>query len=192
MIFLSASIPDQTGNPKYYDSADIIAIRDAVRALVTVVLPKSYLVWGGHPAITPLIRYVMTTMEYDIKNHVTLYQSNFFRRFFPEDNEYFENVVIVPEMEDKTKSLYKMRYKMLTENIFEAGVFIGGMEGVEEEYEMFKSLQPTAKIFPVASTGAASKIIFQNYPEALDQSLQTDYAYMALFRSLFKQIKIND
>ena len=75
----------------------------------------------------------MTTMEYDIKNHVTLYQSNFFRRFFPEDNEYFENVVIVPEMEDKTKSLYKMRYKMLTENIFEAGVFIGGMEGVEEE-----------------------------------------------------------
>lgn len=77
MIFLSASIPDPKRNEKYYNSADVIAIRDAVRALATIVIPKSYLVWGGHPAISPLIRYVITTMDMNVQNHITLYQSDF-------------------------------------------------------------------------------------------------------------------
>ena len=58
-IFLSASIPSPERDRKYYDTADIVAIRDAVRALATVVIPKAHLIWGGHPSITPLIRFVM-------------------------------------------------------------------------------------------------------------------------------------
>ena len=57
-IFLSASIPLPERDPIFYQTADFIAIRDAVRALATIVIPKAHLVWGGHPAITPLIRYV--------------------------------------------------------------------------------------------------------------------------------------
>ncbi len=38
MIFLSASIPDPNRNEKYFNSADISAIRDAVRALATVII----------------------------------------------------------------------------------------------------------------------------------------------------------
>ena len=97
MIFLSASIPDPKRNEKYFNSADVIAIRDAVRALATIVIPKSYLVWGGHPAITPLIRYVMSTMEINVQNHITLYQSEFFRDIFPTENEDFENIIITPK-----------------------------------------------------------------------------------------------
>jgi hypothetical protein len=57
-VFLSASVPDPKRDPKYYRTADVTAIRDAVRALVTIVLPKARLVWGGHPAITPPVRVI--------------------------------------------------------------------------------------------------------------------------------------
>ena len=39
-IFLSASIPYPERDKRFYNTADIIAIRDAVRALATVVIPK--------------------------------------------------------------------------------------------------------------------------------------------------------
>jgi len=188
MIFLSASIPDPKRNEKYFNSADVIAIRDAVRALATIVIPKSYLVWGGHPAITPLIRYVMSTMAIDVQNHITLYQTEFFRDLFPAENEDFENVIITPKYHDRESSLQEMRLRMFNDNKFKAGIFIGGMEGVETEYEMFKSIHPDAKTFPVASTGAAAKFLYESMNEKPDERLVSDYAYMALFRSLFETI----
>ncbi len=45
-IFLSASIPLPERDLKYIETADIIAIRDAVIALTTVVLPKHRIIWG--------------------------------------------------------------------------------------------------------------------------------------------------
>ena len=50
-VFLSASIPYPDRDKKFYDTADIVSIRDSVRALATVVIPKAELVWGGHPSI---------------------------------------------------------------------------------------------------------------------------------------------
>lgn len=188
MIFLSASIPNQERNKKYYDTADIISIRDSVRALAAVVIPNSHLVWGGHPAITPLIHFVMKRMNADLKKHITLYQSNLFKHTFPKDNTFFEDVKIIDEASnrDREESLYKMRMKMLSEKNFHAGIFIGGMEGVEIEHKIFKELNPNALILPVASTGAAAKIIYDQNPTSFDQRLKNDYAYMALFKSLLK------
>jgi len=54
-IFLSASIPLVDRDPKYFNTADNTAIRDAVIALARIVLPKAELVWGGHPSITEVI-----------------------------------------------------------------------------------------------------------------------------------------
>lgn len=188
MIFLSASIPNQERNKKYYETADIIAIRDAVRALATVVVPKSHLVWGGHPAITPLIHYVMRKMNLDVKQHITLYQSNLFKDSFPKDNNFFKNVVIVPERSDRDRdgSLYDMRMKMFNTHKFQAGVFIGGMEGVEIEFEMFREIHPEALLLPIASTGAAAKIIYDESLPIKEPKLLNDYAYMSLFKSLLK------
>lgn len=188
-IFLSASIPDPTRNVKYFDSADFIAIRDAVRALATVVIPKSRLVWGGHPAITPLIRFVVSNiMKVNIQEHVTLYQTEFFRKQFPSDNVFFEKVIITKEMEDKDSSLLEMRSRMFNENQFKAAVFIGGMDGIEQEYKLFKEAHPTALILPVGSTGAAAKILYDKLSSTVDKRLLNDYAYMHLFRSLLKDI----
>jgi len=184
MIFLSASIPFKERDQKYIDTADVVAIRDAVKALATVVIPKSHLIWGGHPAITPLIRHAIRGMKQDIKNHVTLYQSNYFVDMFPEDNNYFENLVIVPKATNRDDSLKNMRLSMMKNN-FRVGIFIGGMEGVEEEYELFRNHHPNALILPIASTGAAARIIY-NTNKFKNERLESDYAYMALFRYLLK------
>lgn len=183
-VFLSASIPYPYRDKKFYETADIVSIRDAVRALATVVIPKAHLVWGGHPSITPLIRFVMDKMNVDLKKHVTLYQSLFFEEYFPPDNFAFENIVLTEKRNNRDESLELMRYKLINENDYKVGIFIGGMEGINEEYLMFKVRHPNALILPIASTGAAAKILYESQPRAYDIRLKNDYAYMALFRDL--------
>ena len=79
-----------------------------------------------------------------------------------------------------------MRTKMLKSENFYAGVFIGGMEGVEEEYEMFCKLHPNALVIPVASTGAAALLIYQRKDRHFSSDLEIDLAYPSLFRRLLK------
>ena len=182
-IFLSASIPLPERDEKYIGTADIIAIRDAVIALTTVVLPHHKLIWGGHPSITPLIYYVMERLNLNIQEHITLYQSRFFEKYFPEDNNKFENIVFTDVVDnDREKSLLYMRHKMLDESEFSAGIFIGGMEGVEEEYDMFIEKHPKALALPIASTGAAAKKIYDERFTDKNERLVKDYAYMSLFQ----------
>lgn len=68
-----------------------------------MVIPNAHLVWGGHPSITPMIRYVMNRMDSNLKQHVTLYQSSFFKDFFPPDNFDFENVILTDAEADREK-----------------------------------------------------------------------------------------
>jgi len=184
-IFLSASIPLPERDPQYIETADIIAIRDAVVALTTTVLPYHRIVWGGHPSITPLIYYVMKKLDLRIQDHVTLYQSKLFEKYFPEDNNKFSNVVLTDIVEnDRDKSLLLMRERMLSDFKFSAAVFIGGMDGIETEYKMFKQRYPEALLLPIASTGAATKVVYENFfPEEMkNERLLKDYGYMSLFQ----------
>lgn len=182
-IFLSASIPLQERDKKYFDSADIIAIRDSVIALATVTLPNHRLIWGGHPSITPIIYYVIERLGLKIQDHVTLYQSLFFEKNFPSDNNKFQNVILTKNTFDKDSSLLLMRERMFNENNFCAAIFIGGMEGVEAEYKLFKKYHPKAITLPIASTGAASQILY-NKLRKKNPRLTTGYDYMALFQEL--------
>jgi len=185
-IFLSASIPLKERDPKYFDSADIIAIRDAVIAAATVVLPEHKLIWGGHPSITPLIYYVMDRLGLNVKVHVTLYQSRFFEMHFPEDNNKFQNVILTDNTFERESSLLLMRKRMFSENQFVAGIFIGGMEGIKDEFKLFREFHPKALILPISSTGAASQFVYNNYlsSDLKNQRLVNDYAYMSLFQDL--------
>ena len=181
-IFLSASIPLQKRDPQYIETADIIAIRDAVIALTTVVLPRYRLIWGGHPSITPLIYHVMEKLNLNIQEHVTLYQSRFFEKYFPKDNNKFKNIVLTDIVGDRENSLLHMRSRMLGDSEFAAGIFIGGMEGVEEEYDMFIEKHPKALVLPIASTGAGAKKIYDERFTYNNERLVKDYAYMSLFQ----------
>lgn len=183
-IFLSASIPLPSRDAKYIETADIIAIRDAVIALTTVVLPHHRIIWGGHPSITPLIYYVMEKLDMNIQQHVKLYQSLWFKDVFSPDNNKFENIVFTKKEDSIPASLKLLREQMFSENEFFAAVFIGGMNGIEDEYKMFREYHPDVILLPVASTGAATKLVYDNlFPESLKNTrLEKDYGYMSLFQ----------
>ena len=180
-IFLSASVPDPKRGPEYAATADTVAITSAVSALVNVTLGRRLLVWGGHPAITPMICVVAENIGVDYGSWVRLYQSQHFSDEFPEDNERFQNVVYTDDIEnDREKSLLFMREQMLSDCCFKAAVFIGGMGGIVEEFDIFRRLQPDAAIVPIVSTGGAARKVAERLPN-VSQDLTDDLDYVAVF-----------
>ncbi len=211
-VFLSASIPLPERHPKYYESADVIGIRDAVIALATLLIPNFRIIWGGHPSITPLINYVIeqklisaldrkdkwdrlsedekinveVKLKKNIQDHVILYQSLYFKDKFIEDINKFENIIFTENKGDVHSSIQHMRIRMFKENDFSAAIFIGGMDGIEVEFNMFREFHPNAIVLPVASTGAASQIVYNTIlPEKYkNERLLNDYGYMSMFQKL--------
>jgi hypothetical protein len=65
---------------------------------------------------------------------------------------------------------------------FSVGIFIGGSEGVEEEYHLFRKMHPKTPAFPIASTGGtaaklynADQALAENYPEL---ATEIDYRFL--------------
>jgi hypothetical protein len=199
-VFLSASVPDPKRHRRYWESADLIAIRDAVSALAEVVLPRQALVFGGHPAITPMIRLIAKAC--DARHHVVLYQSKFFAQVYPPDNQEFTDIVETEVKGDRESSLAYMRERMLTDTPFAAAFFIGGMEGVEVEFKALGQFQPEVPRFAVVSTGGAASqmpVGETNRHEAqrayvletrYRHELETDLAYLSLFRKILSDPSI--
>ncbi len=155
-IFLSASIPvSERGD--FHESANPFLIQFAIRELLTVCLGRLILVWGGHPAITPMVWAVCEDLDVEYSKAVVLYQSKLFADVFPAENERFANCVYVDAVDaDRAKSLDHMRLEMLSQD-FEAGVFIGGMEGIADEHKLFAKLHPSAKVIAVSSPGGGAQ-----------------------------------
>jgi sulfur relay (sulfurtransferase) DsrC/TusE family protein len=181
-IFLSASVPDPKRAPEFAETSNSVAITSAVRALVHVTLGRRVLVWGGHPAITPMIKVVAEEMGLEYGEWVKLYQSLYFKDQFPQDNEKFGNVVYTENIEnDRDKSLRHMREQMFSENNFRAAIFVGGMAGIIDEFEIFAQLQPGKDIIPVLSTGGATLKIAEKINAELGDDLLNDLDYVRLF-----------
>lgn len=154
-IFLSASVP-VPGRGDYYATASPFLIQFAVRELLTVSLGRRRIIWGGHPAITPMIWAVCEDLGVDYAKTVQLYQSRLFEKSFPPENSRFDNVVVVDAVEnDRAKSLLRMRQEMLAVD-YVAAVFIGGMEGIFEEYDLFSSMHPKSMVLALSSPGGAA------------------------------------
>jgi hypothetical protein len=180
-IFLSAGVPDPKRGPEYAATADTVAITAAVSALVHVTLGRRLLIWGGHPAITPMVWVVAQEIGVDYGQWVRLYQSAYFTDEFPEDNERFRNVIYTDDVAgDQEQSLRAMRERMLSEHSFRAAVFIGGMSGILQEFEIFRRMQPSAEVVPVLSTGGAT-LELKARVDNLTSDLSDDLDYVALF-----------
>lgn len=179
-VFLSASVPDPLRAPEYAKTADTVAIASAVSALVHVVLGRRRLVWGGHPAITPMVYATAAEMGVDYGAWVTLYQSAYFEDQYPEDNARFNNVVYADTVKgDREASLQRMRSLMLSEQEIGAGIFIGGMSGIFDEAKMLSLLQPNAALIPLRSTGgAAAELSIGHLTDSED--LDTSFDYVGL------------
>lgn len=155
-IFLSASIP-VAGRGPYFETADPFLIQCAVREFAIAAVRQHRIVWGGHPAITPMIWSICEDLGVEYAESVILYQSRFFEGRYPEESQRFDNVVytdLVPN--DMPASLKLMREQMLSRQDLIGAVFIGGMDGVEIEYDIFSRLHPEAFVIPVAAPGGAA------------------------------------
>jgi hypothetical protein len=153
---------------------------------MVILEQRLQLIFGGHPAITPMVRLQIAQTGASVGDFIVLYQSRYFQATFPLDNAAFERVELIDAVPgDRAGSLELMRNAMLAAPVM-AGLFIGGMEGVEAEYTHLRRLQPNVPAFPIASTGAAAARIFENdpelrrnYPELLDE-----ISYLSLMRNL--------
>jgi hypothetical protein len=156
-VFLSASVP-VIGRGNFYETADPFLIQSAVREFVTVALGRRLLVWGGHPAITPMVWAVCEDLGVSYAKSVVLYQSKYFADVFPEENKRFGNVEYIDAVpDDREASLLRMRKQMLSRGDLSEAVFIGGMEGIVEEYTLFTQIHPKAKILAVPAPGGAAR-----------------------------------
>jgi len=180
-IFLAASVPI-VGRGNYYETADPFLIQCAVRELVLAVIRERQIVWGGHPAITPMIWAICQDLNINYSNSVILYQSRFFEDRFPEENKNFNNVIFVDAVAgDREASLFAMREAMLSRHDLKAAVFIGGMEGVEVEHALFRQFHPDAKVLPVPAPGGAALHLAKRIGGFCDADL-LDVDFARLFR----------
>lgn len=158
-VFLSAGVPDPAAG-HFLGEGDSVAISAAVAAVLEVTLGRRRLVWGGHPAITPMVWAFAESMGVDYGEWVLLYQSLRFEDEFPDESALFKNVVFTERVGDEVESsLALMRDQMLGENGFESAVFIGGMQGIIDEHRLFAERSPSAEIIPVVSTGGAARLL---------------------------------
>jgi SLOG cluster3 family len=182
-IFLSASIPHRE---PYVHNSDPIAIREAILALVTQVTHDHELVFGGHPAISPLVDHAARTLG--TQKNVYIYQSRWFEDQIPEVAKAFDNLIWTEKKSTRDESLIAMREEMIGSRPFSSAVFIGGMEGILAECEIFKALHPDKPLFPIASTLGATRELFDRHEgpqgEDLRDALVTNKRYRGLFRKI--------
>lgn len=154
-IFLSASVPER-GRGQFDETSDPFLIQFAVRELITLCLGRRRVVWGGHPSITPMVHAVCQDFDMRFDAPVLLYQSTYFADEFPVSNQFFDPI-LVEAHGSKADSLASLRFHMLDQPIA-AAVFIGGMEGIFEEYELFRKLHgPDATVLALRAPGGAAR-----------------------------------
>jgi len=103
-----------------------------------VVEQDAELVFGGHPAITPMIACRSASPGPRVSAIASFCSKSIFPTELPPDNKSFERVEIIDHVpNDLTRSVALMRQAMLADP-FDVGIFIGGMDGVEDEYNQFR------------------------------------------------------
>lgn len=158
-VFLSASFPngDRGESFRPYDAS---AVADAVSAFTRNILSSNgQLLFGGHPTITPLV--LMVARETGTRHSVVVYQSEWFHgQIVPEvenlEHEQLGKIVWTPRAEELGASLKCMREQMILSRPCRAALFIGGMEGIFDEFDMVRKLSPTTALFPIAGPGGAA------------------------------------
>jgi hypothetical protein len=191
-IFLSASIPAADRDPRYFETADVVAIRDCIKALVATAVPPFTLVWGGHPSITPLIRLLAESSPENVGDNFLLYQSREYGDIAPRDNKYFRHLKWVEKSESEAASQRLLRQRMIGEPTYICAVFVGGMDGIESEFNEFRQKHPLVPVFPIASTGGAASLLYNKWRHELrlNSDLRTEVAYPFLFRRLLLEVRL--
>ena len=181
-IFLSASIPDR---PPYNQNSDPIAIREAILALIAVAARERLIVFGGHPAISPLVEHAARSLH--ALDNIIIYQSEWFRNVIPPEAKAFPNLKWTPAARDRDESLEIMRREMIGSQPFCAAVFIGGMEGILDEYRIFRQVHANSLLLPLASTTGATHAVWESVEGPRDARIRDALLHERKYRSLFRR-----
>jgi len=181
-IFLSASVP-QHGR-EFYDTAHPYQIHTAVRSLLLLTLGRRQIVFGGHPSITPMVYSACLHFGLSDIRCATIYQSQFFKDEFPLENAEFADVRLIPAEATIPESVAMMRRKMFSESQFSAGIFIGGMKGILEEYALFREAFPDAKVIAVRAGGGATATLPQSSEDPAVQGLELSRDFFSLYSTV--------
>jgi hypothetical protein len=187
-VFLSASVPDAERADQYHRIEDAaFEIEQAVISLARAVFSEGgRLVFGGHPAISPLVAMVVgeyreprfaESAEERRTAPVEIYQSRAFEGHLPDDtllmyrlgyasihwvdamnNERFNPQVLAADTQCES-SLRLMRETILDTARPDAMVCIGGMEGVEDEVDLALQRGRTFPIYALERTGGAAALL---------------------------------
>jgi hypothetical protein len=194
IVFLSASFP--TGDRgEAFPSSDPAAVADAVTATIrTIFGANGRLVFGGHPTITPLVLHVAGDGGY--QGRVDVYQSQWFQGEVPQETLRLEQlgfgqihwIAAAPTLQE---SLRVMRTQMLRESEPIGAIFIGGMEGIRDEWELFASLAPGRPRVALAAPGGASANLVEeaSLPEELRRELRSSH-YPAVARLILEHLAV--
>jgi hypothetical protein len=191
-VFLSASVPVPKRAEQYHRIEGAhFEIEQAVISLARAVFAESGgLVFGGHPAISPLVAMVAgeyreprfaESREEKPAAPIRIFQSRAFEGFLPSDTllmyqlgyatitwiDALDGEKFDPTIEYRQppcpKSLDAMREAMILWTNPEAMVCIGGMEGVEREFEMFRQLRSNGSVYTLERTGGAASLLARHH-----------------------------
>jgi hypothetical protein len=186
-ILLSASVPrerepteDMTEheraelewrNKHYTESARPPQIRSAVMELTKAALMRNVqLIFGAHPAISPMVLDAARNIGAPPES-ILIFQSRFFEKEIPDSTLELADwsagrLFFTPEQhatrrrDARNQSLTLMRSIMVSPPNLRGAIFVGGMEGVEEEAKLFKKEHRNLPCYAVASTGSAAADLF--------------------------------
>lgn len=158
-IFMSASFP-VAARQQESGSYDDRHIGMATTALSRAVLARGHeLVFGGHPSVTPMVQ---TALSDESTGCVMAYQSEYFTESPREMTRLAEftrvRVEMVPSTTGRDDSLALLRDAMLAPRPA-AGFFVGGMSGIDAEFQRLGRLhQECPRFLFVRPGGRAAKL----------------------------------
>lgn len=230
-VLLSASVPylreatsDMTPqerdqlrelSKRYLQSAKPHHIRLAVTALTkTALMRDAQLIFGAHPAISPMVLAAARNAGAQ-PDSILIFQSSFFADRIPGSTLELADwaagrLFFTPsqsasrQYEARSVSLHEMRALMVSPSNLRGAIFVGGMEGVEEEAHLFKSAHPNLPRYAIASTGSAAQNLFDRASQRPSRDpphefagrlpepdiMRTSTSYSLLARKILDDMKI--
>lgn len=199
-VFLSASIPDPDRWSGDYDAYEIT---DAVVAITKAVLAASgRVVCAAHPTIAPLLVTVANDFPRADRPHVVVYQSRLFEDRIPDEIDELAKPGVgdvvwtdaapgeSPDGE-RHKSLEILRQRMLDESDPAAAIFVGGMEGILDEFEMFLERYPDRPTYAFGKPGGEAREVLERIDSELKKDLAGSDVYPALMRHVIDDLAAN-
>lgn len=197
-VFLSGSIPD----PERWDGDfDALEITDAVVSLARACLTRGYaIVTAAHPTLAPLLLYVAAELPARARAQIQIYQSLLFEDVLPTATRRFEadgigEIVWTEAVEGELpvpgkweQSLSVMRSQMLRNTEPAAAIFIGGMDGIRDEFSLFQDTYPSKPTYAVRRPGGAAAQLDNRNSGSLEDLLASNTTYPSIWNAVLSEL----